>query len=749
MTCIYKLNKIRTNGQLYVKLLLAITLCIVVSIFVSSFIYYFTFMRILQNEAFESDLANLRQTGKTVANTTENAQTVAFQIYRNNAISKLLYYNTPNPFDTQAAMLDLNNYLVTMPYIHSIYVYNPLSETYYIASRNGQKGIIHESELQDQDMIQILSNYGQYKPFTPIPRYMHANKETEEIVSIYTYLCYDAIGFNRTINSAVIVNISASWINQGLVGQQDKDKSRTFLIDDRQAILSAEDLTPVMLSASELQLIERLVLNKDSGYTVDRFDHSKSLITYTAPNQYNWHYVRITPYSEITMKLRNMKLKTLLIACLVVTIGVFLAWLVSRFLYVPIHKIESQMKYLESEKRDSSYTLRQNTLRKLIQIQDFNVQAQTGKLRSMGISFDFTKPYRLAYLRIDRFKQLKEEQHNDLLTYKFAIMNIATEICSRQYTVDSIDLEDDSILMLINTFEEFPSPFETHEMMLRDIQNACMEYIRIGLTIVLTPVTENPHDLHAMFKLVKEATSQRFFKGLGSIIEAVPLMSNNKYSFPLGKEKRMLEALAGGKMEEAKALFDEIMQGTVGYSYPVAHGAASHLSVTLDNMLTEIERNSSMQLGLGADFTIPRMDQYETLVELTEAFHTFFDLLNSKLIAKRNGKHEELIHRINDMIEAYYHDPNFSLNYLADELNLSTYHISRVYRQHTLSTIVEMINHTRIKNAKALLTSSRLPISEIAARTGYTNSSYFYRMFKKVTGVTPSEYRNANPPTAE
>lgn len=740
-----RLNKIRLNGEVYVKLLLGITLCIVTSILVSSSIYYFTFTRILQNEAFESDLVNLRQTGKTVAKTTESAQTVAFQIYRNSAISKLLYYSNPNPFDIQAAMLDLNNYLATMPFIHSIYVYNPLSETYYITSRNGQKGVIDESELEDRNMIEILGNYDKYKPFTPIPRTINSNEINNENVSVYTYLCYDAVGFNRKINSAVIVNISASWIDQGLSGGGET----TLFVDDHHRIFSAQDLNQVTLSDSDLDLIEQLIMKQQSGYQVAQFTETKSLITYTAPNQYDWHYVRITPYNEITKKLNSMKSKTLLIACSVMLVGVLLAWLVSRFLYVPINKIENQMKYLESEKRNSSYTLRQNTLRKLVQIHGFNPQIQARKLKNLGISFDYTKPYRLAYLRVDRFDLLHKENPKDVLTYKFAIMNIATEICSRQYTVDSIDLEDDGILMFINTLEEQDSPFAAHEMLLSDIQNACMEYIRIGLTIVLTPVTQNPLELHDMYILAKETSNQRFFTGRGSIIEAVPLKPSSKYSFPLDKEKRMMEALAGGKMEEAKALFDEIMQETVNYSYQVAHSAATHLTVTLDNRLTEVERNGSMQLGLGTNLMIPRIEHYETLEEMTAAFHDFFDRLKSQLVAKRSGKQEELIRRINDLIETRYDDPNLSLNDVADELKLSSYHISRVYRQQTLSTIVDRINHTRIEKAKELLTSCGLSISSIAERTGYTNTSYFHRIFKKVTGVTPSEYRNANPPPAK
>ncbi|MGO4370370.1 helix-turn-helix domain-containing protein, partial [Paenibacillus sp. MCAF20] len=146
-----------------------------------------------------------------------------------------------------------------------------------------------------------------------------------------------------------------------------------------------------------------------------------------------------------------------------------------------------------------------------------------------------------------------------------------------------------------------------------------------------------------------------------------------------------------------------------------------------------------------AELAVPKIDDFETLEEMTEAYFTFFDLMKSKLVEKRSGKQEDLIRKITHLIETHFTDPNLSLNYVADELNMSSYHISRVYRQQTLTTIVDMINHVRMEKAKELLTTTECSVSDIAEKTGYTSSSYFHRMFKKIYGVTPSEFRNAHP----
>ncbi|MFD2328120.1 AraC family transcriptional regulator [Cohnella sp. GCM10020058] len=736
-----RLNRIRRNGKLYVRILLGLTLSIVLVLIASNFIFYLIFTGVMQDEAVENDLANLQQTGKAVANTTESAQTVAFQIYRNSAITKMLYYSKPDAFDTQAAMLDLRNYLSTMPFIQSIYVYNPASGYYYIAAQNGQEGIWRESEVQDAGILDILGRYRDYKPFTPIPRTIKSASANAPDLGVYTYLCYDAINFNREINSAVIVNLSASWINRELGKAETASAGRTYLLDDHDVVRSVDNLMSVKLGPPDLALLQSFVAKPESGFAVAEFEGAKSLITYTAPTPYEWHYVRIMPYGEITHKTKDIRGKTLQVAGAILAVGLLLSWLMSRYLYVPINRIERRMSDLESEKRNSSYTLRQNTLRKLIQIQDFDPAFQLEKLRSAGIAFDFTEPYQLAFLRIDGFDRIRSQSAKDLLTYKFAIMNIAAEISSKLYGADTVDLEDDGILMLINAGGQEQDEAALLAM-LKEIQDACAEFLRIGLTISLTPATKSPHELHAMYKLAREATDRRFFRGCGAVIQAAP-GSGDRYAFSVGKEKKMLDALVAGKAEEAAVLYRDILLETADSPFSVTQSAANHVAVTLGNMLAEIERNGSLQLGIGADLSIPGIDQYETLDGLTEAMGRFFGQLSAKVFEKRSNKQEDLIRKINALIETRYGDSNLSLNSISEELKMSTYHVSRVYRQHTFTTIVDMINNVRIERAKAILMSSDDPVAEVAERTGFTNSSYFHRMFKKLTGVTPVEFRKA------
>ena len=78
---------------------------------------------------------------------------------------------------------------------------------------------------------------------------------------------------------------------------------------------------------------------------------------------------------------------------------------------------------------------------------------------------------------------------------------------------------------------------------------------------------------------------------------------------------------------------------------------------------------------------------------------------------------------------------------IASQVGYSEYYLSRKFNKEMGIKISDYINSERIKYATQLLKITDLPISEIAARLQYGNQSYFGRIFKQETGMTPAQYR--------
>ena len=83
----------------------------------------------------------------------------------------------------------------------------------------------------------------------------------------------------------------------------------------------------------------------------------------------------------------------------------------------------------------------------------------------------------------------------------------------------------------------------------------------------------------------------------------------------------------------------------------------------------------------------------------------------------------------------------FSLEVLAEMSGLSRNFFCKLFKEITGNTPLEYVTETRIKLAKNLLTTSTLNIEEISSRSGFENVTYFYRIFKRNTDMTPNTFR--------
>jgi AraC family L-rhamnose operon transcriptional activator RhaR/AraC family L-rhamnose operon regulatory protein RhaS len=99
-----------------------------------------------------------------------------------------------------------------------------------------------------------------------------------------------------------------------------------------------------------------------------------------------------------------------------------------------------------------------------------------------------------------------------------------------------------------------------------------------------------------------------------------------------------------------------------------------------------------------------------------------------------------LVHQCISYVEDHYPE-DIRLEKLADLAYLSPEYFSKVFKRLTSQTPIEFVNTVRLDKAKQLLASTALPITEIAYRTGFHDSNYFSRQFRKTTGVTPGDYR--------
>lgn len=106
---------------------------------------------------------------------------------------------------------------------------------------------------------------------------------------------------------------------------------------------------------------------------------------------------------------------------------------------------------------------------------------------------------------------------------------------------------------------------------------------------------------------------------------------------------------------------------------------------------------------------------------------------------KESNYHVKIVEIMNYIDQNY--DKELTLSKLADQFSYSSSYLSSLFKKKSDYTITEYINNTRIKEAQNLLLNGKENITQVSEKVGYNNLVHFGRNFKKITGLTPSEYR--------
>ncbi|MBI9065248.1 MAG: response regulator [Marinilabiliaceae bacterium] len=175
----------------------------------------------------------------------------------------------------------------------------------------------------------------------------------------------------------------------------------------------------------------------------------------------------------------------------------------------------------------------------------------------------------------------------------------------------------------------------------------------------------------------------------------------------------------------------------------------SHIPLVLLTAYTDIQHQLSGSEA-GADLYIPKPFDEELLrtnvvtilnnrQRVKEKYSSSFNVEMTSLVT--NNLDKDLVKRLTNYIEKNIDDSDLNVDRLAIEIGLSRSQLTR-----KLNTLAGMapglfIQNYRLKKAAALLKQTTQSVSEIAYQTGFSDPKYFSRNFKKLFGVSPSDYR--------
>ena len=249
------------------------------------------------------------------------------------------------------------------------------------------------------------------------------------------------------------------------------------------------------------------------------------------------------------------------------------------------------------------------------------------------------------------------------------------------------------------------------------------------------------HHIRKTYLHLLACMESTFFKNDEHLIVAGELPHSEEINpIEAPNQQRLLSAVQGGNREKARELLDELISILDNPCYAIAEVKAYMIDLYL----------SICKLG-GSDYVLGSLQQVD-LITSSHSLHMIYDVLaeatgeisdrNRNLLAQ---KYSDLVEQALAAMRENLDNEDFSLTYIARKiLFVNPDYLGRLFQQDTGERFTKCLTRMRMVRAKELLVSNHgIQITSVAQQCGFGNGiQYFSRVFKKNTGITPTEYQD-------
>lgn len=371
------------------------------------------------------------------------------------------------------------------------------------------------------------------------------------------------------------------------------------------------------------------------------------------------------------------------------------------------------------------------------QLKELGMEVSAGRLQA-------------GLVEIDRYEEFSRSySHRDQGLLRFALGNVLTEFAEQQ----GLHLWPEwltSQRMGLLVFHQDEGQGLESEGQLGFVTGNAVEWVRqnlrITITIALGIAVERAADIGLSYESAAEAMRYKPVLGNCRVIAQleVPVQAPGDVftqlqpiramatAFRLGEEKwregfeQVSESLKKGRLSR-----DDIVN-LMGYML-------YQLNLELAGLPEEIRRPWEEQAAPGLERMIGAMDTLEELIGQV------LPVLEEQAALIRQAREKRAAHstvwEARRFIEANYDNPDMSLTYVGEYFHITPNYLSRLFKEETGENFVDYLARIRIEHAMELLKETELTVQEVAVRTGYTHYVSFNRVFKRIAGVTPGDYR--------
>jgi two-component system response regulator YesN len=216
---------------------------------------------------------------------------------------------------------------------------------------------------------------------------------------------------------------------------------------------------------------------------------------------------------------------------------------------------------------------------------------------------------------------------------------------------------------------------------------------------------------------------------------------NRSYWYPIELEVRIMNAVRAGDQQGLNHELDLVQQ----YNFAEKSLSPSFARELFLEILGTYKKLGD-QLGLAS--VEKEMQQYGQISDAEQGIKELSNKLNQiahQIHTKKKSHNVQLLQSIQGFIESSLTDPNLGLYSVASQFSITESYLSFFFKEQTGENFSSYIEQLRIQQAEMLLKTTNLSIGDLAKAVGYSNDKTFRRVFKKLKGTSPSDYRQLQP----
>jgi len=219
--------------------------------------------------------------------------------------------------------------------------------------------------------------------------------------------------------------------------------------------------------------------------------------------------------------------------------------------------------------------------------------------------------------------------------------------------------------------------------------------------------------------------------------------NSEKIGYPLEKEKTLMSALRKGESAEAKKTLNELL-ALLFFTNPGQFKYVQLRVIELVVLISRVEISPAKSGDLSMEINsqnLRMVQEAKTIEELTDILHNIVDRVSGTISSFRGIPHAAALRKAENFIMENF-TKKISLKEISDVAGLSPPYFSTIFKEEMGENLSKYLNRLRVEKASRLLLETEMSLSEIAACCCFEDQSWFSKIFKAYTGISPGKYRN-------